>query len=134
MPYTIEQKKIISTRVSKLKKKKYFIKIFKIISQNSPDVSFTKNNLGFHLDINMLNEETLTKIVHYLDFVETNTSKITLNSDITKDMSDNEDETPLSNREKRLVKHFKSDHSDSFKTNFLSDTLYDSIQDSNTDY
>lgn len=134
MPYTIEQKKIISTRVSKLKKKKYFVKIFKIITQNSPNISFTKNNMGFHLDINLLNDETLTKIVHYLDYVETLSSNIMLSSDITKDHSDEDNDTPLSNREKRLIKHFKtSEYSDSYHNTMLSETMYDSIQDSNTD-
>jgi len=63
--YNTHDKKIIASRIEQIKNKKIYVKLFSIIYVDNND--FTSNTNGVFLNINNLQDKTLTKIEKLLD-------------------------------------------------------------------
>jgi hypothetical protein len=62
---TNEEKKKIVNRITNLKSKKKYIKLFNIIDKEYKD--YTDNSNGIFINLNCLTDNTLSKIVNFLD-------------------------------------------------------------------
>jgi len=74
MEYSLTDKKAIMTRINNLKNKKYYIEIYKIIKENN--VSYSQNINGIFINLTNIENETLDKIVKYLNYIESRNSEI----------------------------------------------------------
>jgi hypothetical protein len=68
--YTFQQKKQLSTKIDELKNKKIYKNIFKIIYDNKNE--YITNERGIFINMNTLSDETLTKIIEFLDTIPNN--------------------------------------------------------------
>lgn len=132
--YKPEERKMLIYKMEKLKNKKYYIDIFKIM-KNDQQCKYTQNKNGLFINIGKLSDETLYKLEKYID--EINKQKIYSESDSTsyqakdnlsdkniiKDYDDdfNSDGPKLSNYEKNIIKRNRI-LSDSLSEN--SDVIY----------
>ena len=66
--YSKSDKKIIASRIEQINNKKIYIKLFKIISNDNNN--YTANSNGVFLNLNNLQDKTLSKIEHVLDIYE----------------------------------------------------------------
>ena len=62
---TTEQKKKIVSRITNLKSKKKYIKLFNLIDKEYKE--YTDNSNGIFINLNCLTDKTLSKIVKFLD-------------------------------------------------------------------
>jgi len=69
MDYDYNEKKRIVARIQEIKKRKHYIKLYRIINED-PNVDFTRNNNGIFFNINKLSYETLNKISFFLNDIE----------------------------------------------------------------
>tara|TARA_B110000971_G_C19708622_1_gene363163 strand:+ start:44 stop:406 length:363 start_codon:yes stop_codon:yes gene_type:complete len=108
--YCYDTKKKIAYKIQKIKSKKNYIKLFKIISNNNEQYSVNKNGIFFNL--NSLKIETLFQLESFLDQLEnklvnsdniSSTTFDTIENIITSEENDYE-EIILSNIEKNTIK------------------------------
>lgn len=57
----------ISAKISKLEKN-HHIEIFRIITKNEPNLSFSENSNGCFINMNDIKKESLDEVVTYLNF------------------------------------------------------------------
>lgn len=74
MPYSLNDKKAIMTRINNLKSKKHYIEIYKIIKENN--VSYSQNINGIFINLTNIEDDVLDKIVKYLNYIESRNSEI----------------------------------------------------------
>ena len=119
--YSYEEKKKLSTKIEKIKKKKYLIKIFNIIMELEKDKKFIENDNGIFMFFHNYNDETYEKINKYLLKIERKNKlkEKKLSSEDSTSISDgkylpydnqiinlenNKNNIKLSNKEKNLIK------------------------------
>jgi hypothetical protein len=74
MPYSLNDKKAIMTRINNLKSKKHYMEIYKIIKENN--VSYSQNINGVFINLTNIEDDVLDKIVKYLNYIESRNSEI----------------------------------------------------------
>lgn len=74
MPYSLNDKKAIMTRINNLKSKKHYMEIYKIIKENN--VSYSQNINGIFINLTNIEDDVLDKIVKYLNYIESRNSEI----------------------------------------------------------
>jgi len=126
--YKPEERKMLIYKMEKIKNKKYYIEIFKIMKSDQ-QCKYTQNKNGLFINIGKLSDDTLYKLEQYIDHI--NKQKIYSESDsisisdknIIKDCDDdfNSDGPKLSNYEKNIIKRNRI-LSDSMSEN--SDIIY----------
>lgn len=65
MNKSYQDKKKLSIKINKLKKRRFYIKLFKIIIDNNID--YTTNNNGVFFNISQLNNEQIKLIENYVN-------------------------------------------------------------------
>ena len=63
--YTHSERKKISQKIKKLKKKEDYVKLFKIVNSDKNN-KFTENSNGIWLDFKILSDETVRKVDNFL--------------------------------------------------------------------
>ena len=74
MVYSLNDKKVIMTRIQNLKNKKHHLHLYKLIKDNN--VTYSQNINGIFIDFNNIPDEVLDKIVQYLNYLDTRNSEI----------------------------------------------------------
>ena len=74
MGYSLNDKKVIMTRIQNLKNKKHYIHIYKIIKDNN--VTYSQNINGIFINLTNIEDSILDKIIEYLNYVESRNSEI----------------------------------------------------------
>jgi len=105
---TKEGKQRIVNDIEKLKKKKYFIDILKIIIRNNPNLKISENKNGTFLFFDNLSIKTYEELDKYLEKIKAN-EKIIEKPDIFIPLVTTESETlepklRYSNRERTIIK------------------------------
>jgi hypothetical protein len=85
--YDYNKKKKIVYRIKNLKKKKLYIKLFKLILNEN--INYSSNNNGIFVNISKINEDSLIKIDEFLNEIEFINSNITESSDSVSETSFN---------------------------------------------
>ena len=74
MVYSLNDKKVIMTRIQNLKNKKHYIQIYTIIKENN--VSYSQNINGIFINLTNIEDSILDIIVQYLNYLDTRNSEI----------------------------------------------------------
>ena len=77
--YDYNKKKKIVYRIQNLKKRKIYIKLFKLILDEN--ISYSSNNNGIFVNVSKINESSLAKIDQFLNEIELRDSNISESSD-----------------------------------------------------
>jgi hypothetical protein len=85
--YDYNQKKKIVYRIQNLKKRKFYIKLFKLILQENID--YTTNNNGVFINISKIQFESLKKIENFLNNYEKKYLLDSTLSDSSESISEN---------------------------------------------
>jgi len=99
----------VSSRVKKVKDKKFLIKIFNILNKELKN-NYTENNNGIFFNINKLSNGSIEKIIKILDQYSLNNLKSELKIDYSQYSVDNNSSLSefskhrLSNKEKNILK------------------------------
>jgi len=119
--YSYEQKKTLANKIEKIKKKKYLLKIFKIIMELEKDKKFIENDNGIFMFFHNYKNETYDKINKYLSKIEKknklkekklsseDSTSLSENKYLPYDnpilnLENNKNSIKLSNKEKNLIK------------------------------
>ena len=107
MTFTHNEKKILASKIENITNKKEYKEIFKIIYENN--CNYIENDNGVYINLNVLNDVTLTKIKKFLEDIENNKNIIpTPKEYIPYCSDDNSSDIKLSIQEKNLLKKFKN--------------------------
>lgn len=87
--YTLEKKKKLADRIQKLTEKSDLMQIKNLITENNPDISFTKNSNGYFLLFHNLTNDTYLAINKFLDKVEKRKLKI-IQSELDTELVDSD--------------------------------------------
>ena len=74
MVYSLNDKKVIMTRIQNLKNKKHYIQIYTIIKDNN--VVYSQNTNGIFINLTNIEDPILDKIVQYLNYLDSRNSEI----------------------------------------------------------
>ena len=74
MPYSLQDKKVIMTRIQNLKNKKHYIQIYTIIKENN--VIYSQNINGIFINLTNIEDSILDKIVQHLNYLDSRNSEI----------------------------------------------------------
>ena len=85
--YDYNKKKKIVYRIKNLKKKKLYIKLFKLILNEN--INYSSNNNGIFINISKINEDSLIKIDEFLNEIEFINSNNTESSESISETSFN---------------------------------------------
>ena len=85
--YDYNQKKKFVYRIQNLKKRKFYIKLFKLIIEENID--YSTNNNGIFINISKINLNSLRKIEIFLDKSESNVSVESNTSESNDSISEN---------------------------------------------
>ena len=84
--YDYNQKKKFVYRIQNLKKRKFYIKLFKLIIEES--IEYSTNNNGVFVNISKINSASLKKIENFLEKCENSVSIEYCTSDSNDSMSE----------------------------------------------
>ena len=84
--YDYDDKKKIVYKIQKIKNKKDYFKLYKLINNNN--IQFTKNNNGIFFNINKLSNQTLQEIEFFLDMINEK-NKLIQDSELSNCESEN---------------------------------------------
>lgn len=107
MKISYEQKERLMTLINGINKKKYYIKIYKIIKDNNPTIEITENDNGILLFFDKLTDITYEQLNDYIKIINSK-QKVDTSSD-TLFTSDNDSflddsNVKYSNKEKSFIK------------------------------
>lgn len=107
--FTHQEKKQIAVQIEKLRNKKHFKHIFKLIYEDNN--RYTLNDNGVYVNINALPDTTLAKIKEYLDEVERSKSIIPVPKEYVPYCSEDaqSSDIKLSTQERNLLKKLRGD-------------------------
>ena len=74
MVYSLNDKKVIMTRIQNLKNKKHYIQIYTIIKDNN--VVYSQNTNGIFINLTNIEDPILDKIVQHLNYLDSRNSEI----------------------------------------------------------
>jgi hypothetical protein len=74
MVYSLNDKKIIMTKIQNLKNKKHYMQIYTIIKENN--VAYSQNINGIFINLTNIEDSILDKIVEYLNYLDSRNSEI----------------------------------------------------------
>ena len=63
--YPSDFRKKLSAKIHKIKKKEDYIQVFKILHRD-PNMKFTENTNGIWIDINLVSDKTISKVIDYI--------------------------------------------------------------------
>jgi hypothetical protein len=84
--YDYDDKKKIVYKIQKIKNKKDYFKLYKLVNNNN--IQFTKNNNGIFFNINKLSNQTLQEIEFFLDMINEK-NKLIQDSELSNCESEN---------------------------------------------
>ena len=84
--YDYDDKKKIVYKIQKIKNKKDYFKLYKLVNNNN--IQFTKNNNGIFFNINKLSNQTLQEIEFFLDIINEK-NKLIQDSELSNCESEN---------------------------------------------
>ena len=84
--YDYNDKKKIVYKIQKIKNKKDYFKLYKLVNNNN--IQFTKNNNGIFFNINKLSNQTLQEIELFLDMINEK-NKLIQDSELSNCESEN---------------------------------------------
>lgn len=107
--FTHQEKKQIALQIEKIKNKKYFKEIFKIIHEDNN--KYTVNDNGVYINLNLLPDSTLFKIQNFIKTIDYNRNIIPVPKEYIPYNSDEYQSSniKLSVQEKNMLKKIKSD-------------------------
>jgi hypothetical protein len=74
MVYSLNDKKVIMTKIQNLKNKKHYMQIYTIIKENN--VAYSQNINGIFINLTNIEDSILDKIVEYLNYLDSRNSEI----------------------------------------------------------
>jgi hypothetical protein len=74
MVYSLNDKKVIMTKIQNLKNKKHYMQIYTIIKENN--VAYSQNTNGIFINLTNIEDSILDKIVEYLNYLDSRNSEI----------------------------------------------------------
>lgn len=118
-----QDKKEIALKIEKIRNKKYFKQIFKIIHED--EIKYTINDNGVYVNINALSDTTLIKVKEFLETVDVTKNIIPVPKEYVPYCSDDyqSSDIKLSVQEKNLLKKLKNDTKTSWINNNDSDMI-----------
>ena len=107
--FSHQEKKQIALQIEKIKNKKYFKEIFKIIHEDNN--KYTINDNGVYININILPDSTLFKIKHFIESIDYTKNIIPVPKEYIPYNSDEfqSSDIKLSVQEKNMLKKIKND-------------------------
>ena len=120
--FTHQEKKQIALQIEKIKNKKYFKEIFKIIHEENN--KYTVNDNGVYINLNILADSTLHKIKEFLKSIDYTRHVIPVPKEYIPYNSDEyqSSDIKLSLQEKNMLKKIKNDVKLSWDNNKQADS------------